>query len=98
MDIIYKRRLHSISSAIRARPGWIEAIKDANTCVDWVKEDEAEAESVTDLELCYALDELKFYASLHSPSSNIRLSAADGVWLSDTLIDAETTNELRDYA
>ncbi|KAJ2694199.1 hypothetical protein H4218_005727 [Coemansia sp. IMI 209128] len=85
-----------MSSTIRARPDWIEVIKDADTRAGWATE--AKAKGVTDLELSYALDELEFYASLHSPDSNIRLSAADGVWLSDKLIDAETTKELRDYA
>ncbi|KAJ2024291.1 hypothetical protein GGI06_001051 [Coemansia sp. S85] len=95
-DTIYERRLRSVSSTIRARPDWIEAIKDADNCAGWAAE--AKAKDVTDREFRYALAELKFYASLHSPSSNIRLSAADGVWLSDTLIDADMTNELRDYA
>ncbi|KAJ2333746.1 hypothetical protein GGH91_005867, partial [Coemansia sp. RSA 2671] len=84
-----------MSSTIRARPDWIEVIKDADIRAGWAAE--AKAKGVTDLELSYALDELEFYASLHSPDSNIRLSAADGVWLSDKLIDAETTKELRDY-
>ncbi|KAJ2686757.1 hypothetical protein IWW39_003397 [Coemansia spiralis] len=96
MDTIYERHLHSVSSTIRARPDWIEVIKDADNCARWAAE--AKAKDVTDREFRYALAELKFYASLHSPSSNIRLSAADGVWLSDTLIDAETTKEPRDYA
>ncbi|KAJ2056333.1 hypothetical protein GGI17_006251 [Coemansia sp. S146] len=44
------------------------------------------------------LDELVYYASLHPLDRNIGLSAADGMWFSDTLIDAETTDDLKNYA
>ncbi|KAJ2022260.1 hypothetical protein GGI06_001894 [Coemansia sp. S85] len=96
MDTIYERRLRNTSRAICARPDWIEAIRDADARADWAAK--AKAEKVTDLEFRYVLAELEFYASLHSPKSNIRLSAADGVWLSDSLIAAETAKELREHA
>ncbi|KAJ2880248.1 hypothetical protein H4R27_004840, partial [Coemansia aciculifera] len=56
------------------------------------------ADGLTNAEFRYVLDELKYYKSLSSPGNNIRLSAADGVWISDALIDAETTEMLKRYA
>ncbi|KAJ2446773.1 hypothetical protein GGF42_005607 [Coemansia sp. RSA 2424] len=88
--------MRQLSSAIRAKPDWMETLKDAETCADWAAE--AKAKELTDVEFRYVLDELAYYSSLHPPSSNVKLSSADGVWLSDSLIDLETTNELKEYA
>ncbi|KAJ2459556.1 hypothetical protein GGF42_001397 [Coemansia sp. RSA 2424] len=96
LNTIAERRMRQMSSAIRAKPDWMETLKDAETCADWAAE--AKAKELTDVEFRYVLDELAYYASLHLPGSNIRLSAADGVWLSDSLIDTATTNELKNYA
>ncbi|KAJ2825939.1 hypothetical protein FBU31_003575 [Coemansia sp. 'formosensis'] len=96
MDTIYKRRLRKMSSAIRARPDWMDTLNDADTRAGWAAE--ARALNVMDLEFRYVLDELAYYSSLHSPDSSLRLSAADGVWFSDALIDAETTKGHKDYA
>ncbi|KAJ2504148.1 hypothetical protein IWW47_002661 [Coemansia sp. RSA 2052] len=96
MDTIYERRMRQMSSTIRAKPDWMEALKNAETCAVWAAE--ARAKELTDIEFRYVLDELAYYSLLHSPGSNARLSAAAGVWFSDTLIDAETTNELKEYA
>ncbi|KAJ2454178.1 hypothetical protein GGF42_003663 [Coemansia sp. RSA 2424] len=85
-----------MSSAIRAKPDWMETLEDAETCADWAAE--AKAKELTDVEFRYVLDELAYYSSLHPPGSKVRLSAADGVWISDSLIDLETTNELKEYA
>ncbi|KAJ2333953.1 hypothetical protein GGI00_002084, partial [Coemansia sp. RSA 2681] len=96
LNTLAERRMHQMSSAIRAKPDWMETLKDAATCAVWAAE--AKAKELTDVEFRYVLDELAYYSSLHLPSSNARLSAADGVWISDTLIDLETTNELKEYA
>ncbi|KAJ2860065.1 hypothetical protein GGH94_005741 [Coemansia aciculifera] len=96
MDTIYERRLRLMSSSIRSRPDWIENLNDSDACADWAAE--AKAQKLTDLEFRYVLDELAYYSSLHFPNSDLRLSAADGAWFSDTLIDAEPTKKLRDYA
>ncbi|KAJ2811003.1 hypothetical protein H4S07_002336 [Coemansia furcata] len=96
MDTIYERRLRKMSRAIRARPDWMDTLNDADTRAGWATE--ARVLNVTDLEFRYVLDELAYYSSLHLPDSSIRLSAADGVWFSDALIDAETTKGLKDYA
>ncbi|KAJ2872882.1 hypothetical protein GGH93_003661 [Coemansia aciculifera] len=95
MDTLVERRMRQMSSDIRSKPDWIETINDIDARASWAAE--ARAKDLTDAEFVYVLDELVYYASLHLPGSNIRFSAADGVWFSDTLIDTETTNELRDY-
>ncbi|KAJ2461231.1 hypothetical protein GGF42_000328 [Coemansia sp. RSA 2424] len=96
MCTVAERRMRQMSSTIRAKADWMETLKDAETCADWAAE--AKAKELTDVELRYVLDELAYYSSLHPPGSNIRLSAADGVWSSDTLINAEMTNRLKEYA
>ncbi|KAJ2452443.1 hypothetical protein GGF42_004031 [Coemansia sp. RSA 2424] len=96
LNTIAERRMRQMSSTIRAKPDWMDTLKDAETCADWAAE--AKAKELTDVEFRYVLDELVYYSSLHLPGSNVRLSAADGVWFSDSLIDTATTNELKNYA
>ncbi|KAJ2460937.1 hypothetical protein GGF42_000525 [Coemansia sp. RSA 2424] len=96
LNTLAERRMRQMSSAIRAKPDWMETLKDAETCAVWAAE--AKAKELTDVEFRYVLNELAYYSSLHPPGSNVRLSAADGVWLSDSLIDTATTNELKEYA
>ncbi|KAJ2049662.1 hypothetical protein GGH13_008882 [Coemansia sp. S155-1] len=96
IDTLVERRMRQMSSSIRSKANWIETIDDADTRAGWATE--AKAKRLTDVEFAYVMDELAYYASLHPPGSNIRFSAADGVWFSDTLVDAETMCELRDYA
>ncbi|KAJ2099456.1 hypothetical protein GGI09_002780 [Coemansia sp. S100] len=95
MDTIYERRMRLMSSAIRSKPDWMDALNSKEACLSWAVE--AKAKELTDVEFCYVLDELHYYKSLASPDSNIRLGAADGVWISDTLVDAETTEKLKEY-
>ncbi|KAJ2034018.1 hypothetical protein H4S03_005264 [Coemansia sp. S3946] len=96
MDTIVERRMRQMSSDIRSRSDWIETINNADTRAGWAAE--AKAKELTEIEFAYVLDELAYYASLHPPGSNARLSAADGVWFSDILVDVKTTDELKDYA
>ncbi|KAJ2860348.1 hypothetical protein GGH94_005568 [Coemansia aciculifera] len=96
MNTLGERRMRQMSSDIRSKADWMKTLNDADARTSWAVE--AKAKGLTDVELAYVLDELAYYASLHPPSSNVRLSAADGVWFSDALIDADATNELRDYA
>ncbi|KAJ2054270.1 hypothetical protein IW146_000072 [Coemansia sp. RSA 922] len=96
MNTLAERRMRQMSSDIRSKTDWMETIDDADTRTGWATE--AKAKELTDVEFAYVMDELAYYASLHPPGSNIRLSAADGVWFSDIPIDAKTTGELKDYA
>ncbi|KAJ2458865.1 hypothetical protein GGF42_001808 [Coemansia sp. RSA 2424] len=96
MCTLAERRMRQLSSAIRAKSDWMETVKDAEMYAVWAAE--AKAKELTDVEFRYVLDELAYYSSLHPLGRNVKLSAADGVWLSDSLIDLETTNELKEYA
>ncbi|KAJ2334474.1 hypothetical protein GGI00_001838 [Coemansia sp. RSA 2681] len=96
MCTLAEMRMRQMSSTIRAKPDWMDTLKDAETCAVWAAE--ARAKELTDVAFRYVLDELEYYSSLHPPGSNVRLSTADGVWFSDSLIDAETTNRLKEYA
>ncbi|KAJ2035607.1 hypothetical protein IW146_005952 [Coemansia sp. RSA 922] len=95
LDTMYEKRMRKMSSNIRSGPDWLAGLNNQAVCAVWAVE--ANAQGLTDVEFRYVLDELAYYSSLHSPGSNLRLSAADGVWLSDSLIDAETTQKLKDY-
>ncbi|KAJ2259158.1 hypothetical protein GGI13_000114 [Coemansia sp. RSA 455] len=96
MNTLAERRMRQMSSDIRSKSDWMETIDDADTRAGWATE--AKVKELTDVEFAYVLDELAYYASLHLPGSNIGLSAADGVWFSDTLVDDKTTIRLKDYA
>ncbi|KAJ2741665.1 hypothetical protein GGI20_005026 [Coemansia sp. BCRC 34301] len=96
MNTVVERRMRQMSSDIRTKPNWRDALNDAGKLVDWAAE--AKAKELTDVEFRYVLDELAYYSSLHPLSSSVKLSAADGVWFSDSLVDAETTNKLKEYA
>ncbi|KAJ2258438.1 hypothetical protein GGI13_000611 [Coemansia sp. RSA 455] len=95
IDALVERQMRQMSSDIRSQLDWMETINDADTRTGWAAE--AKAKGLTDVELAYVLDELAYYASLHPPGSNARLSAADNVWFCDVLVDAQTTNKLKDY-
>ncbi|KAJ2053111.1 hypothetical protein H4S04_000883 [Coemansia sp. S16] len=86
MGTLAERRMRQMSSDIRSKPDWMETISNADARAGWAAK--AKARWLTDVEFAYVLDELAY---------NIKLSAADGVWFSDTLVDDKTTNELRDY-
>ncbi|KAJ2252462.1 hypothetical protein GGI13_003267 [Coemansia sp. RSA 455] len=94
-DALVERRMRQMSSDIRSKSDWIDSLNDADARAGWT--DEAKAKGLTDVEFAYVLDELAYYASLHPPGSNTRLSAADDVWFCDALVDAQTMNKLKDY-
>ncbi|KAJ2321437.1 hypothetical protein GGI00_006062, partial [Coemansia sp. RSA 2681] len=96
MNTLVELGMRQMSGSIRAEPDWMEVLKNADAPADWAAE--AKSRELTDTEFRYVLDELAYYSSLHSPGSKARLSEVDGVWLSDSLIDAETTNGLKEYA
>ncbi|KAJ1823808.1 hypothetical protein LPJ60_001272 [Coemansia sp. RSA 2675] len=93
LNTLSERRMRQMSRTVRAKPDWIKMLDDADMRAAWAAE--ARAQELTDAEFAYVLDELAYYASLHLPDCSAKLSTADDVWYSDTLIDAETTNELK---
>ncbi|KAJ2090071.1 hypothetical protein GGI09_006187, partial [Coemansia sp. S100] len=95
LGTLVERRMSQMSSDIRSKSDWIDSLNDADTRACWTAE--AKVKGLTDVEFAYVLDELAYYASLNPSDSNVRISEADGVWFSDTLIDDKTTIELKDY-
>jgi hypothetical protein len=81
------------SAHIRAKPGWYDKRNDPEITARWTRE--AIAQGMTEAQVRYVLDELGYYAALRDATTGAEVSAVDGVWQSDTLIDAELTARLR---
>ncbi|KAJ2637259.1 hypothetical protein GGF44_002982, partial [Coemansia sp. RSA 1694] len=96
LNTLSEKRIRQMSSAIRAKPDWVTESQSAEVCERWKAV--ARAQSLTDLEVDYVFAELSFYSSLHGSDTSIVLSAVDGVWCSDSLVDKETAQALKDYA
>ncbi len=75
------------SAHIRAKPGWSAKMQDADIVARWTRE--AIAGGLTEAQIRYVLAELAHYAGLRDERTGIEVSAVDGVWQSDTLIDDE---------
>ncbi|MFI7525977.1 DUF4246 domain-containing protein [Nocardia salmonicida] len=74
-----------LSAAIRAKPRWHQKIDDADIVARWTRE--AAELGLTEAQIRYVLDELVYYVGLRDEKTGIEVSAVDGVWQSDTLID-----------
>ncbi|KAI7827737.1 hypothetical protein BX661DRAFT_143294 [Kickxella alabastrina] len=85
-----------MSGIIRSKPDWIKNISDPNTRTNWVTE--ARSQGLTDIETGYVLEELAYYATLHIPDSSVILSAVEQVWLSDTLVEGNTLEQLKRWS
>ncbi|MFF1508683.1 DUF4246 domain-containing protein [Streptomyces sp. NPDC058326] len=82
------------SSDIRAKPGWFDKMNDADIVARWTKE--AVAQGLTEAQVRYVLAELAHYAALRDGRTGVEVSAVDGVWHSDTLVDDELRTRLRE--
>ncbi|MFF8092974.1 DUF4246 domain-containing protein [Streptomyces sp. NPDC016675] len=82
------------SSLIREKPGWFEKMHDADIVGRWSRE--AIAQGLTEAQVRFVLDELSHYASLRDARTGAEVSAVDGVWQSDTLVDEELRGRLRE--
>ncbi|MEU6709769.1 DUF4246 domain-containing protein [Streptomyces wuyuanensis] len=82
------------SSHIRSKPGWFDKMNDADVVARWAQE--AAAQGLTEAQVRYVLAELVHYAALRDGRSGIEVSAVDGVWQSDTLVDDELGSRLRE--
>ncbi|MFG2997454.1 DUF4246 domain-containing protein [Streptomyces sp. NPDC048340] len=82
------------SSHIRAKPGWFDKMNDADIVARWTQE--ALAQGLTEAQVRYVLAELVHYAALRDGQSGVEVSAVDGVWQSDTLVDDELRSRLRE--
>ncbi|MFE0250321.1 DUF4246 domain-containing protein [Streptomyces sp. NPDC059010] len=84
------------SSLIRAKPGWFDKMNDADIVARWTQE--AVAQGLTEAQVRYVLAELLHYAALRDGRTGIEVSAVDGVWQSDTLVDDNLRSRLREAA
>ncbi|MFJ4502046.1 DUF4246 domain-containing protein [Streptomyces sp. NPDC088864] len=82
------------SAHIRAKSRWFEKMHDADVVARWTRE--AVAQGLTEAQIRYVLAELAHYAGLRDERTGIEVSAVDGVWQSDTLIDDGLRARLRD--
>ncbi|OKJ69991.1 DUF4246 domain-containing protein [Streptomyces sp. CB02460] len=81
------------SAHLRAKPGWSEKMHDTAIAARWQRE--AVDQGLTEAQARHVLAELAHYAQLRDARTGIEVSAVDGVWQSDTLIDAELRSRLR---
>ncbi|WNI26146.1 DUF4246 domain-containing protein [Streptomyces sp. ITFR-16] len=82
------------SSHIRSKPGWFDKMNDAGIVARWTRE--AVAQGLTEAQVHYVLAELAHYAALRDARTGVEVSAVDGVWQSDILIDDELRSRLCD--
>ncbi|MFJ5829095.1 DUF4246 domain-containing protein [Streptomyces sp. NPDC093089] len=82
------------SAHIRAKPGWFDKMHDADIVARWTRE--AVDQGLTEAQVRYVLSELAHYAALRDGRTGIEVSAVDGVWQSDALIDEKLAVRLRE--
>ncbi|MFI8371613.1 DUF4246 domain-containing protein [Streptomyces sp. NPDC085466] len=82
------------SAHIREKPGWFEKMNDADVAGRWTRE--AIAQGLTEAQVRYVLAELAHYAALRDGATGVEVSAVDGVWQSDALVDDKLRSRLRE--
>lgn len=82
------------SAHIRAKPAWFDKMNDAEIVARWMRE--AVAQDLTEAQVRYVLAELAHYAALRDGRTGVEVSAVDGVWQSDTLVDDKLRSRLRE--
>ncbi|MER5474373.1 DUF4246 domain-containing protein [Streptomyces sp. NPDC002685] len=82
------------SAHIRAKPAWFDKMNDAEIVARWTQE--AVAQGLTEAQVRYVLAELVYYAALRDGRTGVEVSAVDGVWQSDTLVDDKLRSRLRE--
>ncbi|WP_405820529.1 DUF4246 domain-containing protein [Streptomyces sp. NBC_00838] len=82
------------SSHIRSKPEWFDKMNDAEIAARWARE--AVAQGLTEAQVRYVLAELPYYAGLRDARTGVEVSAVDGVWQSDALVDDELRSRLRE--
>ncbi|THA82248.1 DUF4246 domain-containing protein [Streptomyces sp. A0592] len=82
------------SAHLRAKPGWFEKMRDADIVARWTRE--ALEQGLSEAQVRFVLAELEHYAALRDGRTGIEVSAVDGVWQSDALVDDELRSRLRE--
>ncbi|MDI3389004.1 DUF4246 domain-containing protein [Streptomyces sp. B-S-A8] len=90
-----RRELEMIqcSAHIRSKPDWFAKMQDSGIVANWTRE--AADQGMTEAQIRYVLAELAHYAELRDARTGIEVSAVDGVWQSDALVDDELKSRLR---
>ncbi|XP_037046844.1 uncharacterized protein LOC119081759 [Bradysia coprophila] len=78
-------KLIKVSQTIRAKPDWMEKLKNPTIVAKW--KSECAKQNVNETEFQYILDELRYYAAL--TEGPIEIGPVDGTWQSDRLIDEQ---------
>ncbi|NUS45253.1 MAG: DUF4246 domain-containing protein [Mycobacteriaceae bacterium] len=87
MRTLRELQMMQASAHIRAKPKWFAKMRDAEIVARW--SGEAAAQGLTEAQIRYVLAELAYYAELRDERTGIEVSAVDGVWQSDSLVDAD---------
>lgn len=82
------------SARIREKPQWFDKMNDAEIAARWTQE--ALAQGLTEAQIRYVLAELAHYAALRDGRTGVEVSAVDGVWQSDALVDDTLRARLRE--
>ncbi|MER5480613.1 DUF4246 domain-containing protein [Streptomyces sp. NPDC002734] len=82
------------SAHIRSKPEWFVKRNDADVVARWTRE--AVEQGLTEAQTRYVLAELARYAELRDERTGVEVSAVDGVWHSDTLVEDELRSRLRE--
>ncbi|MER6216671.1 DUF4246 domain-containing protein [Streptomyces sp. NPDC001674] len=82
------------SAHLRAKPAWFDKMNDAGIVAKWTQE--ASAQGLTEAQVRYILAELRHYAAQRDARTGIEVSAVDGVWQSDALVDEQLRSRLRE--
>ncbi|MFE4208941.1 DUF4246 domain-containing protein [Streptomyces goshikiensis] len=82
------------SAHLRAKPGWFDKRNDADIVARWTRE--ALDQGLTEAQVRYVLAELAHYAALRDGRTGVEVSAVDGVWQSDALVDDGLRSRLRE--
>lgn len=82
------------SAHIREKSEWFVKMRDPDIVDRWTRE--ARDQGMTPAQIRYVLAELEHYAALRDAHTGIEVSAVDGVWQSDTLIDDQLRARLRE--
>ncbi|KAJ2867481.1 hypothetical protein GGI22_001042 [Coemansia erecta] len=97
-NTLSEKRVRQLCCAIRGKVDWMAKMKDAEIRTRWIAEATQQEPELTDKELAYVFDELEYCASLHTTGCGVRMSPVEQVWISDSLIDADTEKEVKRYA
>ncbi|WP_031512512.1 DUF4246 domain-containing protein [Streptomyces sp. NRRL F-5123] len=82
------------SATIREKPGWFDKRNDPGIVARWTRE--AADQGLTEAQVRYVLAELAYYAGLRDARTGVEVSAVDGVWQSDSLVDDALRARLRE--